>query len=62
MKKGNNFMDNLMTLDVAASKLNVAESTLRTWKRRGNIPEECFKKIGSRIFIRTDKFQNWVDN
>ena len=55
-------MDNLMTLDKAAEKLNVAESTLRTWKRRGEIPEECFKKIGSRVFIRTDKFQNWVDN
>jgi hypothetical protein len=62
MKKGNNFMDNLMTLDVAALKLNVAESTLRTWKRRCEIPEECFKKIGSRVFIRTDKFQRWVDS
>ena len=61
MKKGNNFMDNLITLSVAADKLNVAESTLRTWKRRGEIPEECFKKIGSRVFMRKDRFENWVE-
>lgn len=62
MKKGNNFMFNLITLDIAAEKLNVAESTLRTWKRRGDIPAECFKKIGSRVFIRKDRFENWVDS
>ena len=61
MKKGNNLMDNLLTLSVAAEKLKVAESTLRTWKRRGDIPEECFKKIGTRVFMRKDKFEEWVE-
>lgn len=55
-------MENLITLSVAAEKLNVAENTLRTWKRRGEIPSDCFKKIGTRIFLRKDKFQIFVDN
>lgn len=62
MKKGNNFMDNLITLEAAAKQLDVVESTLRTWKRRGEIPPECFKTIGTRVFIRKDKFQAFIDS
>lgn len=62
MKKGNNFMFNLMTIEDAAKELKIAESTLRTWKRRGEIPSDCFKPIGSRIFIKIDKFKEFIDN
>ena len=55
-------MENLITLSVAAKALNVAENTLRTWKRRGEIPASCFKKIGTRVYLKKDKFQDFVDN
>lgn len=55
-------MDDLITIAEAAEKLKVAESTLRTWKRRKEIPEECFKTIGTRVYIRKEKFKNFIDS
>ena len=55
-------MENLITLAVAAEKLNVAESTLRTWKRRGEIPSDCFKTIGTRVYLKKDKFEQFIDS
>ena len=62
MKKGKDFMDDLITIAEAAEKLKVAESTLRTWKRRKEIPEECFKTIGTRVYIRKEKFKSFIDS
>ena len=55
-------MDNLVTLKEAAKALKVEERTLRTWKSRGEIPEDCFFKIGSRVFLRKDKFKTYIDS
>jgi len=37
-----------------------AESTVRTWKRRKEIPEECFTTIGSTIFVKVDEIKEWM--
>lgn len=62
MKKGNNFMENVITIKELAKQLKKSESTIRTWKRQGDIPSECFKKIGTSVFVRLDKFNEFIDS
>lgn len=62
MKKGNNLMEDLITLKEAAKALKVEESTLRTWKSRNVIPEECFLKLGTKVYLRRDRFKTFIDN
>lgn len=62
MKDCNNFMFNLMTLKDLAKELNKPESTIRTWKRRGDLPSSLFKEIGGTVFVRSDRFREWVDS
>lgn len=54
-------MTKLLSIKELASKLDKPESTIRTWKKRGDIPKECFFKIGGTVFIREDKFDEWVE-
>ena len=35
-----------------AKLIGKPESTIRTWKLRGDIPEACFLVIGSTIFVK----------
>ncbi len=53
----NNF--NLMKLKDFAKEINTPESTVRTWKRRGEIPASCFFIIGSTVFVRVKEIQQW---
>ena len=32
------------------------ESTIRTWKLRGDIPAACFVTIGSTVFVKVNQF------
>ena len=52
---------NLITLKEFSKLLGKPESTLRTWKRRGEIPAFCFKTIGCSVFVLVDKFENWIN-
>lgn len=61
MKKGNNIMFGLMTIKDLAKELNKPESTVRTWKRRGDIPSSLFKDIGGTVFIKVEKFKEWIE-
>lgn len=42
---------NLITVGKLAECLGVPKSTVYSWKRNGNIPPNCFKKIGGTIFV-----------
>lgn len=42
---------NLITVGKLAECLGVPKSTVYSWKRNGNIPKNCFKKIGGTIFV-----------
>lgn len=55
-------MFNLMSIKEFAKELKKPESTIRTWKRRGEIPCFCFKEIGTTVFVKTDEFKKWVEN
>lgn len=55
-------MSNLITIQELAKKLDKPVSTVRTWKIRGNIPQDVFFKIGGTVFVKEDKFNQWVEN
>lgn len=61
MKECNNFMFGLMTIKDLAKELNKPESTINTWRRRGDLPSSLFKPIGGTIFVRVDRFKEWVE-
>ena len=42
----------IIKLKEFAKMLGVPESTVRTWKRRGDIPKECFITIGVTVFVK----------
>lgn len=54
-------MFNLITIKDFAKELGKPESTIRTWILRGDIPSYLCKKIGGTVFIKKDKFAEWVD-
>lgn len=55
-------MFGVISLQDLANALNVPESTIRTWKRRGEIPSSCFKKVGNRVFVKEAEVRKWLDN
>ena len=55
-------MFGLIKLTELSKELGVPESTVRTWKRRGDIPPSCFKPIGGTIYVKINKMQEWIDN
>lgn len=54
------FKNKIIKIKEFAIELNIPESTIRTWKRRGDIPAECFVVIGSTVFIKVEIFENWM--
>lgn len=62
MKECNNFMLGLMTLKELSKELQKPESTIRTWRRRGDLPPSLFKEIGGTVFVRVEKLKEWIDN
>ena len=60
MKKGNNFMFNLMKIKAFAKELGVAQTTIYTWKDRGESPLSCFKQIGGSWFVRVEEMKEWL--
>lgn len=54
-------MFGLISIKDFAKELGVPESTVRTWKRTNEIPQECFKKIGVRVFLKVEETKKWLD-
>ncbi len=54
-------LSNLMKLPDFSKEIKIPESTVRTWKRRGDIPPECFLILGSTVFIKLDKFYEFTE-
>lgn len=51
---------NLISIKEFAKQLGKPESTVRTWKRRGDIPKQCFLSIAGSVFINVSVFEEWV--
>lgn len=52
-------MEKLLTLDLAAKRLGVAENTLRHWRQKGTGPRSA--RIGRRVMYRESDLKAWVD-
>jgi hypothetical protein len=46
----------IISIKEFAKQLGKPESTIRTWKLRGNIPAICFVTIGSTVFVKVNTF------
>lgn len=62
MKKGNNFMVDLIPIKEFAAQLKKPVSTIKTWRRRKELPEYLFKKVGTEIYVRVERIKEWVDS
>jgi hypothetical protein len=61
MNESKDFDSGLITLAEFAKKMKKPESTIRTWKRRGDLPSFLFKKIGGDVFIKRKRYEKWVE-
>lgn len=50
-----------MKIKAFATELGVPESTVRTWRRRRDIPSSCFKEIGGTVFVKVEETKKWLD-
>jgi len=57
----NDFISGLINLKEFSKGLGVPESTVRTWKRRGELPSFLFKSIGNSIFIKIKAYEKWLE-
>jgi len=55
-------MDDLLSIAEFSKLIRKPVSTIRTWRRRGNLPKEIFRTIGSTVFIKQSLFENWINN
>jgi len=55
-------MFGLMTIEDFAKEIQRPINTIKTWKKRGELPEYLFKKIGGCVYIRENKIQEWIDS
>lgn len=53
-------MNNLITFNEFTKRLKANPNTVKSWKRRGDLPPEIFFKIGGTLYILEDKFNDWV--
>lgn len=62
MKKGNNMAGLISMKKFAEEYVHRPESTIRTWKRQGKLPEYLFKKTGRTVSVREHRIQEWIDS
>ena len=51
---------NIMKIKDFAKQIGIPESTVRTWRRRGEIPEQSFFIIGSTVFVKVEEVRKWI--
>ena len=50
----------LLTMKELATELKTNTNTIRTWKSRGNLPENLFVKIGGTVYCKEDNLKEWI--
>lgn len=51
----------LLTIKEVANELKTKTSTVRTWKARGDLPENLFIKIGGTVYCKEDELKGWIN-
>lgn len=54
-------MTNLLTFKEFANLLKANPNTVKSWKKRGDIPSNIFFKIGGTLYIFQEKFEEWLE-
>jgi hypothetical protein len=57
--RANTIMDHIIHISEAPQKIKIAEKTLRNWRSQGIYPQ-LFIKIGGKVFIDLDEFENII--
>lgn len=52
---------NIIPIQELAKQLKKPQSTVYSWRRNGNLPESVFLKIGGCIFVKIDKFMEFIN-
>ena len=56
-------MGNLISIGEFAKKyVHKPESTVRTWKREGKLPDYLFKPVGGCVMVREHRIDEWIDS
>ena len=50
-----------MKVKAFAADLGVPESTIYSWRKRGDITPSCFTCIGGKIFVKINEMKLWLD-
>ena len=53
-------MIDLILFNDFCKMINANPNTVKTWKRRGDLPAKIFFKIGGTLYILRDSFEDWV--
>ncbi len=54
-------MTNLITFKEFSKLLKANPNTVKSWKKRGDLPPNIFFKIGGTLYIFQDKFEEWIE-
>lgn len=54
-------MTELITFKDFCKLLKANPNTVKTWKRRGDLPAKIFFKIGGSVYILKDSFEKWIN-
>ncbi len=54
-------MTELITFKEFCTLLKAKPSTVKTWRRRKDLPEKLFFKIGGTLYVRKDSFDRWIN-
>lgn len=54
-------MKNLITFKEFSKLLKANPNTVKSWKKRGDLPPNIFFKIGGTLYIFQDKFEEWIE-
>ncbi len=53
-------MTEFFTFKEFCSLLKANPNTVKTWKRRGDLPAKIFFKIGGTVYVLKNEFEKWV--
>ncbi len=51
-----------ISMKACADYLGVALSTLYTWRKKGDIPADCFKEVGGTIFVLARNMRRFFES
>ncbi len=52
---------NILSIKDFAKAIGKPISTVYSWKRNGNIPDECFLQIGRCLFVRIEVMNSFMN-